>query len=53
MNPNYVLKRFLQRFATLLGHLIPISVDYDPMIVDFSLKHTFYGSSFMYNRDFQ
>ena len=44
MNLNYVLKRFLQRFATLLGHLIPIPIDYGPMIVDFSLEHTLYGS---------
>ena len=52
MNLNYVLKRFLQRLAAFLGHPIPISIDYGPMIVDFPLKHTFYRSLVMCNCDF-
>ena len=52
MNLNYVLKRFLQRLPTLLGHFILISIHYGPTIVDFSWKYTLYDLLFMYNCDF-
>ena len=52
MKLNHVLKLFLHRLSTLLGHFTSISIHYGPMIVDFSWKYTLYDLLFMYNCDF-